>query len=56
MEEMTSVRGLSKRSYSCIYVLTSVFKGVLEKTMENSEQLGRQVPLGIEPGTFLLPI
>ena len=33
-----------------------VFTRVSEKTMENSERLGRQARLGIEPGTSRLPV
>ena len=41
--------GLSKGSYT-------VFTRVSEKTMENSERLGRQARPGFEPGTSRLPV
>ena len=47
--EVPFVGGLSKWS-------KPVFRQVLEETTENSECLGLQVQLCIEPGTFRLPV
>ena len=48
VDVVPSVGGLSKGSQP-------VFTRVLEKTMENSERLGRQALPGFEHGTFRQP-